>query len=651
MNRFPLYVALLAASASIQAQDVSLYMFDGQVLTSQYQFDPISGLSDDYVPPIPLYTSTLSETFGGNADEIEIIARAALDRHDLDRFKWSKKNTYPIKHPLYNSCGNASERLYNYMLDGPGGFPDGWEVREVGELGALTTFEEYTGKIWDDKIMKWYDGKPTGEINVDPLDPFGYAHVHLVVKSPDGDYLTLDTWGDAVEMRRVYPIDDDATFFSDEPGETDVQNAGLRLSQVDRLGRGRPWDTPAPGEPTPEDEQETERDKSEEPSTSPETPVNVVTSLDPNDKLGLLGVGDERYITPDNLFRYTIRFENFASASAPAQEVLVRDTLDLSALDASTLELGQIRFGDTRVNVPPGRTAFSARVPFGDGLEVVITAGLVVETGVLTWRFASVDTETGDLPADPFDGFLPPNQSPPEGEGSVSFRIRSQPGLPDGTTVRNEARIFFDLNEPIDTPPWVNVVDHRAPSSAIVGLAASQADTLFAVEWGGSDAGSGVSHYDVYVSKDGEPFLPYLQRVARDSTLFAGERGSTYGFYTIATDQLGNREAPKTEPDAVTAVGVSAEEFAGLPEALTLGAARPNPTAGRATFRYGLPAPGHVRLHVYDLLGRRVATLTEGQRPAGWHEAQLSGGLAPGLYVVRLQAGREAQTQKVTVVR
>jgi hypothetical protein len=36
--------------------------------------------------------------------------------------------------------------------------------------------------------------------------------------------------------------------------------------------------------------------------------------------------------------------------------------------------------------------------------------------------------------------------------------------------------------------------------------------------------------------------------------------------------------------------------------------------------RYGLPREGRVRLAIYDLGGRRVATLVDGVQPAGMHE-------------------------------
>jgi hypothetical protein len=78
----------------------------------------------------------------------------------------------------------------------------------------------------------------------------------------------------------------------------------------------------------------------------------------------------------------------------------------------------------------------------------------------------------------------------------------------------------------------------------------------------------------------------------------------------------------------------------------------PNPTRGQATIEYTLPEAEEVTLEVYDVLGRRVATLEEGSKQAGRHEVRLEAdGLPSGVYFGRLEAGGETRTQKITVVR
>jgi len=90
---------------------------------------------------------------------------------------------------------------------------------------------------------------------------------------------------------------------------------------------------------------------------------------------------------------------------------------------------------------------------------------------------------------------------------------------------------------------------------------------------------------------------------------------------------------------------------AGAP-ALALAVAGPNPTAGRTALRLTLPAAGDAEVALYDVLGRRVATLAEGPQPAGTRLLAVDGGaLAAGVYVARVEAGAEARTVLLTVTR
>jgi hypothetical protein len=82
------------------------------------------------------------------------------------------------------------------------------------------------------------------------------------------------------------------------------------------------------------------------------------------------------------------------------------------------------------------------------------------------------------------------------------------------------------------------------------------------------------------------------------------------------------------------------------PEAATiLGAPIPNPFAGASHLPFTIPRAGHVRLEVFDSLGRRVATLVDGRMEAGRHEVRWDGTdraerpLPAGVYIYRLEAG------------
>ncbi|PAP76403.1 DUF4397 domain-containing protein [Rubrivirga marina] len=90
------------------------------------------------------------------------------------------------------------------------------------------------------------------------------------------------------------------------------------------------------------------------------------------------------------------------------------------------------------------------------------------------------------------------------------------------------------------------------------------------------------------------------------------------------------------------------------PEAGVLGLAvpAPNPVVGQARVAFSLDAPGPARLAVFDALGRRVATLAEGDFGADRYEALFDArGLAAGAYVVRLATDAGVRTRTLTVLR
>jgi hypothetical protein len=80
--------------------------------------------------------------------------------------------------------------------------------------------------------------------------------------------------------------------------------------------------------------------------------------------------------------------------------------------------------------------------------------------------------------------------------------------------------------------------------------------------------------------------------------------------------------------------------------------AYPNPVRSRAEIAFSLPTAGPVILRVYDVLGRRVATLTDGAEAAGAHRAVLDArGLRSGVYVVELRTPDAVLHHNLTVIR
>ncbi len=278
-----------------------------------------------------------------------------------------------------------------------------------------------------------------------------------------------------------------------------------------------------------------------------------VQSADPNEKTGVRRLTPQNYIPTSNML-YGISFENRPDATAPAQDVVITDQLDVSKLDVSTFELGQISFGDTVINVPAGLTSYMTEVDLrpANDLLVSVNANLNVNSGLVTWTFNSLDPFTRQSPTDALAGFLPPDVDGVQGTGKVLFTISPKNTVATGDEIRNHATIIFDLNAPIDTNEWLNTIDDSKPVSSVQALAAQQSSTTFTVDWSGNDTGSGVNDYTLYVSTNGGAFDPAVVGTTSTTTQFSGTYDTTYSFYTIARDNAGNIEGAKLVGEATT---------------------------------------------------------------------------------------------------
>ena len=78
----------------------------------------------------------------------------------------------------------------------------------------------------------------------------------------------------------------------------------------------------------------------------------------------------------------------------------------------------------------------------------------------------------------------------------------------------------------------------------------------------------------------------------------------------------------------------------------------PNPFNPSTQISFSLAEHGATTLRIYDLLGREVATLINGQLASGNHTVNFIGsGLSSGIYFVRLVQGSNTQTHTITLVK
>jgi hypothetical protein len=97
-------------------------------------------------------------------------------------------------------------------------------------------------------------------------------------------------------------------------------------------------------------------------------------------------------------------------------------------------------------------------------------------------------------------------------------------------------------------------------------------------------------------------------------------------------------------------VGVEATNA--RPIEFTLEQNYPNPFNPMTVLNYQLPIDNYVTIKVYDVLGREVVTLVDGEMEAGSHEVMFDGSNLPsGMYVYRLMSGSNQKSRKMLLMK
>ena len=120
-------------------------------------------------------------------------------------------------------------------------------------------------------------------------------------------------------------------------------------------------------------------------------------------------------------------------------------------------------------------------------------------------------------------------------------------------------------------------------------------------------------------------------------------------------DYVKRLTARPPSPSATARLLTSGQSFLGLsaPEAFILEQNYPNPFNPSTSIQYRLKEASTVKVRVYDMLGRVVATLANGPHTAGRHEVQWDASrLASGTYFYRIEAqGKVLATKKALLIK
>ena len=268
-------------------------------------------------------------------------------------------------------------------------------------------------------------------------------------------------------------------------------------------------------------------------------------SYDPNEMIGPWGPDDNaHYIKPIHQMGYMVTFENKASATAPAHEVFVTDTLDATKYDLSTFSFTSYGWADVALLVGGSKTKeFTRDINYnvnGQDILVRVSGQFDQQTGIARWSFVSLQKNGNEID-DPDLGFLVPNNDNHDGEGFVSFIVEHKKNPANGSTISNKATIVFDANDPITTNTYVNTFDTDYPTSKITKVEEQNGQLVVTLQ--GSDKTSGIDHYTLYafINDSDEPQV-VASNITTTQASFACETGTKYGLCVIATDRVGWNE-------------------------------------------------------------------------------------------------------------
>ncbi|MTI86362.1 MAG: T9SS type A sorting domain-containing protein [Balneolaceae bacterium] len=169
----------------------------------------------------------------------------------------------------------------------------------------------------------------------------------------------------------------------------------------------------------------------------------------------------------------------------------------------------------------------------------------------------------------------------------------------------------------------------------------------YSYKWWASPTPGGYNHPVESTSSTFSPTLTYGAWYIKVNITSGGESIDEY--MSVWVDECDPQD-PMCQQKQVTIT--EGDPGAEKPEAFELLPAYPNPFNPATRLSFTLPESQHVKAAVYDMAGREVTVLANQPFKAGAHTLRFdAAGLSSGNYMVRLQAGKQLQTQTITLIK
>ena len=336
----------------------------------------------------------------------------------------------------------------------------------------------------------------------------------------------------------------------------------------------------------------------------------IVSSWDPNEKLGPIGYGTSNFIATSGKMNYTILFENKKEATAAAYRIQIVDTLS-AVFDPATVKFGATSHSGPNYNWKMERNG-----------------------AILKWDIEGIE--------------LPPNKTPPEGEGFVTFTVDLKKNLLSGTEIKNRATIVFDINPPITTNTWKNVLDTIAPKTIMNAIKYANGDSIINISCTSNDNvnGSGAGKYAFFASVNNEPFKSIGESFQNSIYYPVSQKvKNNYRFYALASDNVSNAEQVVPQLVELKSIPLSGQLYEPFNGTIKI---YPNPTSGIVSAGFTVADRSEVEFKLYSVSGELIKTTGSVWYESGRHQIQADlSNVQKGIYFAQIIVRKKIETFKV----
>ena len=206
--------------------------------------------------------------------------------------------------------------------------------------------------------------------------------------------------------------------------------------------------------------------------------------------------------------------------------------------------------------------------------------------------------------------------------------------------------MVYELTDPAEPPSMVRLL---SPSNDTTGVVED-----LRLDW---DTAYTTGHYTLQIAADSL----FQNKIVNDSLLTESkytiqmvqlQSNATY-YWRVSAENVAGRGKWSLVRRFSTGVLVGIHENRGtVPAEFRLNQNYPNPFNPETVIRFSLPSTGYARGAVYDILGREVAIMIDGETVAGNYELKFNAeGLPSGVYIFKLELGNRSAAIKMVVNR